>query len=157
MFDFPFTYSNRFYESIGRSIEEILKTLIEHIKKVNETLTGFYKSVLQAFNEKILPALKETYTNVERIIMAFAEEAMRLVGEFAQRVVQSMKAFEEDFARIGATVSEQFKKIAAIFNKYFETIRKEIKDLYQIILDNLKTLPGLEEVKNRIKEVTLSV
>lgn len=112
---------------------------------------------MQGFNEKILPALQETYTNVERIIMAFAEEAMRLVGEFAQRVAQSMKAFEEDFAKIGATVSEQFKKIAAIFNKYFETIRKEIKDLYQIILDNLKTLPGLDEVKNRIKEVTLSV
>lgn len=133
-----------------------MKTFIEYIKKVNETLTGFYKNLVQGFNEKILPALKDTYTNVERILMAFAEEAMRLVGEFAQRVVKSMKAFEEDFARIGATVSEQFKKIAAIVNKYIETVRKEINDLYQILLDNLKTLPGLEEIKSRVKEVIMS-
>lgn len=130
-----------------------MKTLIEHVKKVNQTLTDFYKDVLQAFNDKILPALKETYTNLERIIMAFLDETMRLVSEFVERCVEGMKAFEDDFAKIGATVSEQFKKIATIFNKYFETIRKEINDLYQILVDNLKTLPGLEEVKNRLKEV----
>lgn len=85
--------------------------------------------------------------------MAFLDETMRLVSEFVERCVEGMKAFEDDFAKIGATVSEQFKKIATIFNKYFETIRKEINDLYQILVDNLKTLPGLEEVKNRLKEV----
>ncbi len=152
---FQTIFSNKFYESVGRTIEEVTKALIEYIKKVNETITEFYNDVRQAFNEKILPALKETYTNVQRIIMAFAEEAMRLVGEFAQRVVQSMKAFEDDFAKIGATVSEQFQKIAATFNKYFDTIRKEINDFYQLIVDNLKTLPGLDEVKAKIKEVIL--
>lgn len=131
-----------------------MKTLIEHIKKVNETINEFYKDVVQAFNEKILPALKDTYTNVERIMMAFLDETMRLVTEFVERIVRDMKAFEEDFAKFGATVSEQFKKIAAIFNKYFETVRKEINDLYQILLDNLKTLPALDEVKNRLKEVS---
>lgn len=130
-----------------------MKTLIEHIKKVNQTLSEFYNDVLQAFNEKILPALKDTYTNIERIMTAFFDEAMRLVTEFVERVVRDMKAFEEDFAKFGTTVSEQFKKIAAIFNKYFETIRKEINDLYQILLDNLKALPALDEVKNRLKEV----
>lgn len=139
--------------SIGKSIEEIVKTLIEHVKKVNQVLTDFYKDVLQAFNEKILPALKETYTNVERIVSALVEESVRLITEFIQRGVKSLKAFEEDFAKIGATVSEQFKKLADIFNKYFETIRKEINDLYQILLDNLKALPPWDEVKNRLKEV----
>ncbi|KAG4078631.1 hypothetical protein HA402_015221 [Bradysia odoriphaga] len=145
-------FYNQFYESIGKTIEEVMKTLIEYVKKVNETLAEFYKDVRQAFNDNILPALKETYTNVERIIMAFAEEAVRLVGDFAQRVVQSMKAFEEDFAKIGSVVSEQFKKIAAVFNKYFDTIRKEANDFYQLIVDNLKTLPGLDEIKAKIKE-----
>lgn len=151
---FPQIYSNRFYDSIGKTIEEVVKTLIEHVKKVNETLTTFYNDLVQSFKDKILPDLKESYANVERIIIAFAEEAFQLAGEFAQRVAQSMKAFEEDFAKIGATVSEQFKKIAAVFNTYFETVRKEVNDLYQILLDNLKTLPALEEMKNRVKEVT---
>lgn len=130
-----------------------MNTLTEHVKKVNETITGFYDEVRQAFSEKILPALKETYTNVERTIIALAEEAIKLIGEFAQRVAESMKAFEEDFAKIGATVSAQFKKIAATFDKYFDALRKEINDFYQIILDNLKTLPGLDEIKGKIKEV----
>lgn len=132
-----------------------MNTLIEHIKKINQTITEFYKDVVEAFKEKILPALKETYSNVERIMMAFVDETIRFVSEFVERCVQGMKAFEEDFAKIGATVSEQFKKVAAIFNKYFETIRKEINDLYQILVDNLKTLPALEEVKNRLKEVRM--
>lgn len=121
---------------------------------MNETLTEFYNDVRKSFNDNILPALKETYTNVERIIMAFAEEAVRLIGDFVERVVKSMKAFEEDFAKIGGVISEQFKKIAAIFNKYFDTIRKEVNDFYQLIVDNLKTLPGLDEIKAKLREVT---
>ncbi|KAJ6644415.1 Apolipophorin [Pseudolycoriella hygida] len=145
-------FYDRFYGTIGKSLEEIATTVSQYIQKVSETLSKFYSDLWTSFKDKILPAIKDTYTNLERVLIAFGEEAVRFIADFIERTAEKLKMFEGDFAKLGVTVSEQFKKIAAFVNQYLDTLRKEINDFYQIILDNLKTLPGWEDIKKRAKE-----
>lgn len=156
MFLFFLIHSNKVYGSFGNVIIEILKVLTENVKKLHEIFNDFYGKVQQAFNEKILPALKETYTKLYGIFQQIYENTVQLLRNIFERIANSMKAFEEDFSKIGKALSETFKTFAQLFSKYFEILRKEVYDLYGVVSNNLKELPGYDYIKDKFSEVCFS-
>lgn len=148
-------YSNRVYGTVGKTIVEIVKVLIENAGKLYDIFAEFYRKLQQAFEERILPALKQTYTQLEAIGPRIYEDTLTMLANLFERVAKSLKAFEEDFAKIGKAISETFKSFAAMFTKYFEIIRKELYDVYAIVADNVREMHAFDYVKERFAEVSV--
>lgn len=73
-----------------------------------------------------------------------------------ERLVESLKKFEEDFKKIGASVSEFSKKARQIIDEQWTIIQRELEDVYKLIVDHLKSLPGLDAMKEKYNEVSNS-
>lgn len=122
---------------------------MENFNKISATATEFYKSLLETFTQKILPALKEVYGKVEQALFAMYQETFDILSAVCERTLKALKVFEEDFNKVGKVFSEIFKNFATAAAKWIEVLRKEIKDIYDLVSNYFKTLPGLDFIKEK--------
>lgn len=126
---------------------------MENFKKISAVATDFYKSLLDTFTQKILPALKEVYGKVEQSLFAMYQETIDLLSAVFERTIKALKVFEEDFNKVGKVFSEVFKNFASAAAKWIEVLRKEVKDIYDLVLNYVKTFPGLDFIKEKYEAI----
>lgn len=124
-----------------------------HFNQISKTITDFFKSLYDGFNERILPSLKESYNQIEKVLMDLFDEILSSAATLFERLVASLKKFENDFKQISQTISETSKKATKFLGEQFEAIQREIEDLYKLIVDYIKSLPGFDVIKDKYQEV----
>lgn len=124
-----------------------------HFKEITKTITDFFKSLYDSFNERILPSLKESYNHVEKILMDLFDEILVVAANLSERLVEALKKFEKDFKQISQTISETSKKVTKFLGEQFEALQRELEDIYKLIVDYFKSLPGFDALKEKYQEV----
>lgn len=85
--------------------------------------------------------------------MDLFDEILSSAATLFERLVASLKKFENDFKQISQTISETSKKATKFLGEQFEAIQREIEDLYKLIVDYIKSLPGFDVIKDKYQEV----
>lgn len=140
------------YDTLNKTVGEILRTLIEHFNQLSKTINEFFKQLYDAFNERILPTLKESYNHIVEALSHLFDELLNSIVNLFSRLIDSLKRFEEDFKKIGKSVNEWAQKVGQIFNEQWTIIRRELEDIVKLIVDYIKSLPGLEVIKEKYNE-----
>lgn len=146
-------FSQKTFAPLNKAIGEILKTLTEQYQKTIKVLTDAYKQLYDGFNERVLPQLKETFKGIELLIRNLYDETINLGLTLFEKVVEQLKRLEPEFKRLGKIVTEWAKKISEVANKWFDQIRQEINDIHKVVVDALKSLPGIDVLKEKASEL----
>lgn len=141
------------YKTLNNTVGELLRTLLAHFNQITKTITEFFKSLYDGFNERILPSLKESYNQIEKVLSDLSDEILAVVSNLFERLVESLKKYEKDFKQISESISEQTKKLSKFLGEQLQALQRELEDLYKLILDYLKSLPGFEALKQKYQEV----
>lgn len=139
---------------MNKTVGEILRTLVSHFEKISKTITDLFKQLYEGFNERILPALKESLNHIEQSLLNLYDEVVNAALHLFDRLVEALKKFEDDFKKIGKTAGEWFKKTSKILADQLVIIQKELDDLYKLLVDYIKSFPGLEALKEKYNEVS---
>lgn len=142
---------------MNKAIGEILKTLTEQYQKTIKVLTDAYKQLYDGFNERVLPQLKESFKGIEVIIRNLYDETINLGLSLFEKLIEQLKRLEPELKRLGKITTEWAKKISDVANKWIDQIRQEINDIYKIIVDGLKSLPGFDSLKEKASELYKSL
>lgn len=135
-------------------MSEIVHTVVEHAKRTGELIGEFYGNLANAFVERILPALNTALTNIEAIITNVYEETQNVVLAVVERGIKALQHFEPDFAKIGKPLADFAKQLTDIVDKYFQWAHNEYTELYKLLSESLRELPGIEFVQDKLKEVS---
>lgn len=142
---------------MNKTVGELLRTLIEHFHQISKTITELFKNLYDGFNERILPSLKESYTQIEKVLSDLFHELISTAGHFFEKLIESLKKFEGEFKKIGQSVSDAAKKASKFILEQWAVIQHEIEDIYKLILDYLKSLPGIDTIKEKYQEVSIEL
>lgn len=153
-YTFLLFYSQKTYETLNKTVGELLRTLIEQFDQVSKTINEFLKQLYDGFNERILPSLKESYSHIEQTLSSLFDELLSSIAHLFEKLVEALKKFEEDFKKIGKSVGEWSKKVSKVFNEQWAIVQRELEDIYKLIVDHLKSFPGLESIKEKYNEVS---
>lgn len=140
------------YETLNKTVGELLRTLVEQFNQVSKTINEFFKHLYDGFNERILPSLKDSYNHIEQTLNSLLDELITSLSHLFERLVESLKKFEDDFKKIGKSASEWSKNTGKILSEQWTIVQRELEDIYKLILDHLKSLPGLEGLKEKYNE-----
>lgn len=147
-------YSKKTYELLNKTVGEILRTLVSHFEKISKTITDLFKHLYDGFNERILPSLRESWAHIEQSLLNVYDEVVNAASHLFERLVDALKKFEEDFKKIGKTATEWFKKVSKTLTEQLSILQKEFEDLYKLVVDYIKALPGLDILKEKYNEVS---
>lgn len=148
-----FNYSQNTYKTLNKTVGELLRTLIEHFSQISKTITDFFKNLYDGFHERILPSLKESYTQIEKVLTDLFDEIVAVAANLFERFVEHLKKFEGEFKNISQSVSEASKKASKFISEQVAVIQREFEDIYKLIMDYLKSLPGIDTLKEKYQEV----
>lgn len=140
--------------AVTKLLDELTTTFLGYYEKISAIVSDFYKEVEEAFNTKFLPLFKDLYNQIEALVYNLYEEFVSLVGGVFERIAKALKGFEDDFNKISAALADLFKNVSLYFKEYVEQFEKEVRDMWQLLIQQLQTLPGLEVVKTKIEEVS---
>lgn len=141
---------------MNKTVGEILRTLVEHFTQISKTINDLFKQMYDGFNERILPSLKESFNHIEQALSSLFDELLSSVLHLFERLVESLKKFEGDFKKIGKSATEWLKKVSKVLNEQWQGVQRELDDLYKLIVDYVKSLPGLDAIKEKYNEVSQS-
>lgn len=139
--------------AITKLLDELTKTFLGYYEKVSVVLSDFYKQLEEAFKTKFLAMFKDLYTQIEALVYNLYEEFVSLVSGVFERIAKALKGFEDDFNKISAALADLFKNVSLYFKEYIEQFEKELRELWQLFVQQLQTLPGLDVIKTKIEEV----
>lgn len=149
-----FNYSKKTYELLNKTVGEILRTLVSHFEKISKTITDLFKHLHDGFNERILPSLRESWAQIEQTLLNLYDEVVNATSHLIERLIDTLKKFEEDFKEIGKTAAEWLKKFSKTLTQQLAILQKEFEDLYKLVVDYIRALPGLETLKEKYNEVS---
>lgn len=124
-----------------------------HFNQICKTITDFFKSLYDGFNESILPTLKESYNQIEKVLLDLFDEVLSSAAGLLERLIASLKKYENDFKQISQSISETSKKAIKFLGEQFEALQRELEDLYKLLVDYFKSLPGFDVIKQKYQEV----
>lgn len=124
-----------------------------HFNQICKTITDFFKNLYDGFNESILPTLKESYNQIEKVLLDLFDEVLSSAAGLLERLIASLKKYENDFKQISQSISETSKKAIKFLGEQFEALQRELEDLYKLLVDYFKSLPGFDVIKQKYQEV----
>lgn len=148
--------SKNAYQSLNSTVGELVRTLWAAVNEITQTITDLCKSLCEGFNERILPSLKESYNVIETVLTELFDEIVSVATKLFEHLIESLKKFEKEFKQINQTISEAFQKVSKFSGEQFAVLQRELEDIYKLIVDHLKSLPGLDVVKEKYQEVNNS-
>lgn len=134
---------------LAKAFSTISASISEQFATIQDALKKFYEQALTAFNEKILPEIKKLYSSLQKLASDLYEQSVKLLSAVFERVAKSLKTFEEDFNKISKTIRDAFGSTYEAIGQYMKEICQEIKDLFELLKQQLQTLPGVEFVKEK--------
>lgn len=82
---------------MNKSVGELLRTLMAHFNQISKTITDFFKNLYDGFNERILPSLKESYNQIEKVLSELYDELLAAAGSALERLLEALKKFEPEW------------------------------------------------------------
>lgn len=148
-----FVASQKTFAPLNKAIGDILKTLTEQYQKAIKILTDLYKQLYDGLNDRVLPDLKKSFKAIEIVLRDIYEETMKLGINLFEKVVELLKRFEPEFKKLAELTTDWAKGTSEFLNKYFDLIRQQINDIYQLVVDGLKSVPGFDVLKEKASEL----
>lgn len=148
-----FLFSKNTYGTVAKAVAEIVHTVAEHVKRTAHLLGEFYHSLSESFTERILPALNKALTNIEKIISNIHEESLNVILAIIDRGVKALQHFEPDFAKIGKPLAEIAQQVTDIVDRYCQWARNEYAEIYKLLSESVRELPGIEFLQEKFREV----
>lgn len=100
-----------------------------------------------------MPSLQESYNKIESILTDLFDEIVSVSANSLERLIESLKKFGKEFNQINQTISEACQKVSKFLGEQSQRLRRELEDFYKLIVDHLKSLPGLDVLKEKYQEV----
>ncbi|XP_040158471.1 apolipophorins [Anopheles arabiensis] len=144
--------ATKIFQQVSEVFGQLSQVYVESFRKMSALVNDVVAQLMETFNTKVLPALKELSTKVEAIFFNVYEETVKLVVAVFERTVKALKVFEEDFNKIATSVSELFRTFAQTFSKAVQVLEKELKELYKLVQEYFDTFDEFKAVKETFKE-----
>lgn len=141
------------YQSLDNTVGDLLRTLWAHINEITQIITDLCKTLCDEFCESILPSLKESYNKIESVLTDLFDEIVTVSANLFEHLIKSLKKFEKEFQQINQTISEASQKVSKFLGEQLQVLRRELENIYKLIVDHLKSLPGLDVLKEKYQEV----
>ncbi|CAM6031557.1 unnamed protein product, partial [Sphagnum compactum] len=138
--------------AITKIVDEVTKHYLEFYEKISKIVTDFNKQMEELFETKLMPILKDLYTQFETMGYKSYEEMVSMLAGVFERIAKALKGFEEDFNKISSALGGMFKNVGLYFKEYTENMEKEIRDLYKLFVSQLEQFPGLDVIQTKINE-----
>lgn len=122
-----------------------------HFEQTNKILNDLGKQLYESYTEKIQPTLKQTLVNIEGILRTIYEELYNFAIFWSEKLYERLKGI--DLTEFNKSISKLAGQITKAVGGYVEILSKEIAEIYELILDSLRALPGLDAIKEKLKEV----
>lgn len=145
--------SQKTFGPLNKAIGEILQMLCEQYEKALKILTDLYNQLHDGFNTHVLPELEKSFKAIEIVLRDIYDETVKLGVSLFEKAVEKLKKFEPEFKKLAEVVTEGAKKIYEVLNKYTDLINKEINEIYHSIVEELKSVPGLDTLKQKALEL----
>lgn len=138
---------------LAKTFNTLVEAINEQLKTIETALRQYYEQGLTAFNEKVLPQLKKLYESLQALASEIYEQAVKLLSAAFERIAKALKTFEEDFNAISKTIRDATGSTYEAVGQYIKEICQEIKDLIELLKQQLQTLPGVDYVKEKYAEI----
>lgn len=148
---FGFFCSQKTFGPINKAIVEIFKTLSAHFEQTNKILSELGKQLYESYTEKIQPTLKQTLDSVETLLRGIYEELYNIAITWAEKLHERLKTV--DLSELNKSVSKLAGQVTKIVGAYVEVIAKEAEEIYKLLVDAAQSLPGLDAIKDKLKEI----
>uniref|UniRef100_A0A182SBJ4 VWFD domain-containing protein n=1 Tax=Anopheles maculatus TaxID=74869 RepID=A0A182SBJ4_9DIPT len=142
----------KLFQQVSEVFGQLSQVYVESFRKMTAIVNDIIAQLMETFNTKVLPALKELSTKVEAIFFNIYEETVKMLVAVFERTVKALKVFEEDFNKIATNVSELFRTFAQTFNKAIQVLEKEFKELYKLVQEYVDSFDEFKAVKETLKE-----
>lgn len=135
-----------FITEISKFFENMNEIFSKQIEFFTEFFNQIYNDFMTAFNERILPELQKMYEKLQELFKELVENATRAASATIERAAKALKTFQEDFNKISQSFKDMTGGTFETFTQYVTEIIKEVKDLYEQIREQFKTLPGERKI-----------
>lgn len=88
-----------------------------------------------------------------KILQGLLDETLNFAVDSLSRALTALKSLGGDFARLGKIITENLKSVTTVLSKHFEAIRKEVDEIYKLIVDYFKSFEGFDLLKQKIEVV----
>lgn len=153
--------------AIKKLIDQITSIISEFAKTFNTLATAFsvqlatiettvkqyYEQLSKAFNEKILPEVQKLFESLQHLISELYKQSVKLLTAFFERIAKALKAFEADFNTISKALRDATSSTYEAIGQYIRDISQEIKELCAMLKHQIQTLPGVEFIKSKYREI----
>ncbi|XP_052868162.1 apolipophorins [Anopheles cruzii] len=144
--------ASKVFEAVAEVFGNLSQVYVESFRKISAIVSDVTGTLVETFNTKVLPALKELSAKVEAMLFNVYEETVKLVVAMFERTVKALKVFEEDFNKIAGNVSELFKTFAQTLTRAVQALEKEFKDLYKLAQDYVESFDEFKAVQETLKQ-----
>lgn len=138
---------------LAKTFNTLAAAISEQFATIETALKQYFEQALTAFNEKIMPELKKLYESLQKLVSELYEQSVKLLSAAFERVAKALKIFEEDFNKISTAIREASGNTYEAIGKYIKDICQEIKDLVELLKQQLQALPGVDFVKEKYTEL----
>lgn len=139
---------------MAKSVADIVHVVAEYAKRTTDLLTNFYGQLSTAIQERVVPALHKAATNIVAVLNKVHEEFVNLALAITERAIKAVRQFAPDLAKIGKPLAELGQQVAESVDHYFQWASREYKEIYELLAQSVRELPGLEYLQDKLKEVS---
>lgn len=136
----------------AKYFDEFMRVLGEQFEVLQALCQRVFQEATTAFNERILPELKKFYDAMQAMLEELISQGTKWATAAFERAAKALKAFEDDFNKISQAFKELTGGIFEAVAQYVNEIIEEVKAIYMQFREALKTLPGLETLKEKYNE-----
>lgn len=138
---------------LAKTFSTLSAAISEQWATIETALKQTFEQSVNAFNEKILPELKKLYESLQKLVSEVFEQTVKMLTAAFERVVKALKTFEEDFNKISKVLKDATGNACESISQYIKEIQQELKDLFELMKQQLQTLPGVDYVKQKYAEI----
>lgn len=141
------------FGELAKTFNAIAKAISEQAATIEAAVKEYYAQAVTAFNENILPEIKKLYESLQQLVSELYEQSVKLLTAAFERVAKALKTFEDDFNKISKALKDATGNTYEAIGDYIKSISQELKELFDLLKQQLTSLPGVDFVKEKYTEI----
>lgn len=133
-------------------VEAQIKLIISTYEKLSEQVTGIQVKLVDAY-KKISPDLIDAYKKLVAIFADAAKSGLEIGSKLVNQILDIIREHEKDVKLIINNLTTSFQDIGRVTIKQVTQLRNEVRDLANLLIDQVKSLPIYENLKERLQEL----
>lgn len=147
-----FIFSITIYNKLFTIFNETLRIYQETFENISTILTEYYQTIQETIEKKIIPAIQSLTVEVQKLLVNIIKDTTSYVSYLFDKIVSSLKQFDTDFGQLGKIVGDFFRNVSVAIKKLVDVFYKEFSDIFTLIMNNIKSYPGFEKLKEMYRE-----